>query len=196
MKLKKMILVAIISIMAIPTINAQTQRRDPNCEFYTVEGSRRNATRNLQYKVKANKIAYLTQRLDLSTQEAEKFWPIFNKYENEMIALRIENSPRDTNSAGFPLRPNCLNMSDKEAQDMLSKQLRTKRDIVNIQDRYAKEFQKAIPVQKVVMFFMLERKFMSDVIGRTWKNQRGDGLGNGNRTGGRGLGRGLNSGRW
>ena len=33
-------------------------------------------------KIKALKIAYLTEKLDLSSNEAEKFWPIYNKHKN------------------------------------------------------------------------------------------------------------------
>ena len=65
-------------------------------------------------------------------------------------------------------------MSDEEAQDMINKHLRTERDILEIQEKYAKELKTAIPVQKVMMFFMVEKKFMTQMIGKNWKDHKGD----------------------
>ena len=41
-------------------------------------------------KLQAYKIAFLTRKLDLSAEEAQKFWPIYNKYEAELRDARIE----------------------------------------------------------------------------------------------------------
>jgi Skp family chaperone for outer membrane proteins len=39
-------------------------------------------------KIKAFKTAYFTESLSLTTAEAEKFWPIYNTYDDNMDALR------------------------------------------------------------------------------------------------------------
>jgi len=41
-------------------------------------------------KVKALKVAYLTNNLSLTTAEAEKFWPIYNAYDEKQFELRHE----------------------------------------------------------------------------------------------------------
>ena len=35
-------------------------------------------------RLEALKIAYITKRLDLSPEEAQKFWPIYNQYAEEL----------------------------------------------------------------------------------------------------------------
>ena len=45
--------------------------------------------------MQALKIAFITQRLDLTSAEAEKFWPIYNEYEVEINNLRISNKTGD-----------------------------------------------------------------------------------------------------
>lgn len=40
-------------------------------------------------------IGYLTRQLQLSTQEAEKFWPTFNKYRGELKAVVADKGIRD-----------------------------------------------------------------------------------------------------
>src|SRR6187431_2793752 len=39
-------------------------------------------------QVEAMKIGFLTQRLNLSTEEAKVFWPVYTKYQDELEVLR------------------------------------------------------------------------------------------------------------
>ena len=40
-------------------------------------------------RIKAQKVAYITDELDLTPQEAEKFWPIYNSYDKTLYQLRV-----------------------------------------------------------------------------------------------------------
>ncbi|WP_432671024.1 sensor of ECF-type sigma factor [Flavobacterium sp. SM2513] len=40
-------------------------------------------------KIKALKIAYITKDLNLSSNEAEKFWPVYNSYDEKQFELRM-----------------------------------------------------------------------------------------------------------
>jgi len=42
---------------------------------------------NGREKIKMLEIGYLTRQLQLSSNEAEKFWPLFNKYREEIITV-------------------------------------------------------------------------------------------------------------
>jgi len=42
----------------------------------------------MQQRIKAQKVAFITERLDLSPKEAQQFWPIYNAHETEMEMLR------------------------------------------------------------------------------------------------------------
>ena len=41
-------------------------------------------------KVKALKVAYITEQLELTTDEAQKFWPIYNAFDENQSELRHE----------------------------------------------------------------------------------------------------------
>ena len=41
-------------------------------------------------RIKAIKTAYLTEELNLSSQEAEKFWPVYNKYEKVIFSYKVQ----------------------------------------------------------------------------------------------------------
>ncbi len=42
-------------------------------------------------RIEALKVAFITKQLQLSSQEAEKFWPVYNGYENEMKQMIREH---------------------------------------------------------------------------------------------------------
>lgn len=46
---------------------------------------------NEENKIQALKIAFITQKLSLTSEEAQKFWPVYNQYNGEVQSLRIEN---------------------------------------------------------------------------------------------------------
>ncbi len=85
-------------------------------------------------RVKAFKTGYLTQELDLSPAEAEKFWPIYNEYEKKMFELRIEKRKADRERISAMGGPEAL--SDEQARSFLdslfeneSEVLKSKRDL-------------------------------------------------------------------
>jgi phosphoglycolate phosphatase-like HAD superfamily hydrolase len=96
-------------------------------------------------KAEAIQIAYLTKELDLTPDEAQKFWPVFNNYKQEMIATRRENSddeialeekvinvrkkykPDFKRILGSDQRVNKLFQADKNFREMLRKELMKRR---------------------------------------------------------------------
>ncbi|MGI9530442.1 hypothetical protein [Lutimonas sp.] len=40
-------------------------------------------------RIKAYKTAYITEQLDLSSEEAEVFWPVYNKYDKKIFELKV-----------------------------------------------------------------------------------------------------------
>ena len=43
-------------------------------------------------KIKELKIAFLTEKLDLTVKEAEKFWPVYNKHDAILREIRIDEN--------------------------------------------------------------------------------------------------------
>ena len=91
-------------------------------------------------KIKSLKIAFITQKLQLSADEAQKFWPIYDQYENDINRLRSENK----NST----------VIDKEEK------------LLNIRKKYLGSFEKVIGPQRVNKLFTAEKDFRSILIQR------------------------------
>jgi len=45
--------------------------------------------------IEALKVAFITKELNLSAEEAEKFWPLYNNFSEEIKKARIENKEDD-----------------------------------------------------------------------------------------------------
>ena len=43
----------------------------------------------MQERIKAQKVAFITERLDLSSKEAQKFWPIYNAFEDKVTKREL-----------------------------------------------------------------------------------------------------------
>lgn len=91
--------------------------------------------RDAASRVQALKIAYLTKKLNLSPEEAQRFWPVYNKYEDE---IRLANQE-------FRQRP--------------GSELDREEKILNIRKRFNGEFTKALNAEKVSTFFRVEKEF-------------------------------------
>lgn len=46
-------------------------------------------------KLEAVQIAFLTKELNLSTEEAQKFWPVYNNYRSELLKVAKDNKDAD-----------------------------------------------------------------------------------------------------
>jgi len=119
---------------------------------FSSSAQERNKER-IREKVKLEKVAYITQELDLTEDEAQKFWPIYNAYKEESAATR----------ASMDIRPK-RDMTDKEAEDMLHAMLESKSKEIDIQKKYIGKMKSAIPVRKIAMLFKVEREFREKLV--------------------------------
>lgn len=83
----------------------------------------------------ALKIAYITKRLDLSPEEAQKFWPIYNQYAEELKRTR-QDAVRNSKS-----------------------EIELDEAMLNVRKKYSVLFGQALSPQKIDIFFKSEKEF-------------------------------------
>jgi hypothetical protein len=86
-------------------------------------------------RLEALKIAYITNKLNLSPEEAQKFWPIYNNYSLELKVTRMKAANN--------------NSSEIELDEAL----------LNIRKKYSVQFGQVLPPAKVDIFFKSEKEF-------------------------------------
>jgi hypothetical protein len=88
-------------------------------------------------RLETYKIAYLTKKLNLSSEEAQKFWPIYYKYMGEIKGVKMEHRKLD--------------------------EIAFEEKIVNIRKKYKNEFSQALPGDRVNQFFKADKEFTNSV---------------------------------
>jgi hypothetical protein len=126
-------------------------------------------------EIKAQKSAYLTQKMNLTPEEAQRFWPVYNQYDEEQETARREHMRYMRT-----MRQKEGQLTEKEANEMLDRQLAMHEKDLQIRKKYDPQLRKAIGAQKLVQLLKAERDFHREVMKRF--RDRGDGPGERGRT--------------
>ncbi len=121
----------------------------------------------LQDRVKEQQVAFFTGKLNLSTAEAEKFWPLYNDYSNRRETIRIEgrNLLRSVALNGD-------NMSEEEMAGTMQKYIENQNLEHELFLEYNKKFKKILPVEKVMMIYVAENQFKQYLLNQIRENRR------------------------
>jgi hypothetical protein len=104
---------------------------------------------------KAQKIAFITERLALTPEESKVFWPVYEaKKEAKKKMMKALKGDRKTNP-----RKKIEEMSDEEVKEMLENSLKIKQGSLDIDKEYNAKFLAILPPKKVAKLYHVEREF-------------------------------------
>ena len=118
-------------------------------------------------RIESFKIAFITKRLDLTSDEASKFWPIYNQYQSELKVLREKNKKELVDAYS-----NFETMADADVNKVMEDELTFKQNELNLTKKYLPQFKTALPVKKVAKLFKAEEDFKSELIKRIQQNKQ------------------------
>ena len=104
-------------------------------------------------KIEAIRVAFITQKLNLTVDESQKFWPVYNEYQDKLKAARQEFKRQST-----------IFTNDKEAQDYLDAELLLKQRDFSLYKEYYDKIKKTIPVKKVAELRQAEEDFKKELL--------------------------------
>lgn len=132
-------------------------------------------TQEQREQIEIHKIAYLTDKLDLTSSEAEKFWPIYNDNRDKMNEERKEfkstfSKNQDTEGE----------LSEEEASVIIKSLVEHEQRMLDIRKSYFNDLNKALTPQKIVKLIKAEKGFREEMVRRVSKGQgKGQGKGSG-----------------
>lgn len=112
-------------------------------------------------RLEALKVAYLTKELDLSPQEAQQFWPLYNEMEAKMKAIRKQR--RDNR---LDTKANHENLSDQELSAAVDRELAFEQQELDLKIQYNERFKKILPIKKVAKLHAAEHGFRKELLHR------------------------------
>ncbi len=106
-------------------------------------------------RIKAMKVAHITKKLDLSAQEAQKFWPVYNAFDEKTSKLRntdLRNIKRE-------IRTNSNNLSDTQAEKLLTRLMSVENDLHDARVTLVNDLRKVISAEKIIRLKAAEDEF-------------------------------------
>ncbi len=110
-----------------------------------------------QERINNLRIAYLTEKLGLSSDQAEKFWPVYREFAQERSKLR--NEIRDAQKGIDPNNPD-----PKQQQELLDLGLKVKQRELDLEKDYSSRLLKVISAQQVLNLRKAEQDFRALLI--------------------------------
>lgn len=104
----------------------------------------------------ANKKQIIKATLDLSKQESDVFWPLYEEYQNALKPVHDRSSRLIANY----LR-DYKTLTDEQAELLISEVLNIEREQLKLKEAYVKKFSAVLPPKKVARYFQLENKMQT-----------------------------------
>ncbi len=143
----------VIMLMCIPAmLNAQPS---PEC-------NKDGKDKDGRWKqIESAKIAFFTTELDLSPEEAQVFWPVYNQYMDELWQVRKDSREAFHKMRDLVENGNC---TEKQMMDAITAYIESCKSDDDVQKKYYDKFVALIPVEKVAKMYLAEEDFRHRMI--------------------------------
>lgn len=109
--------------------------------------------------LEAMKVAFITQKLNLTPEEAQVFWPIYNQYETELDALRKKRKDEKMSAMD-----DVSKISDKEIEKLVDGEIIFRQQELDIIKKYHAQFKKILPVKKVALLYKAQEDYKKELL--------------------------------
>ncbi len=147
MKTKNLLTVVFITLLSTTTLLAQNQHPKGKKEH-----------KFDKEKFQTMKIAYLTEKLSLTSAEAEKFWPVYNEYSDKKASLFKEMRKGKKENAEE------IEMTDEEIEKAINQRIENKQKELDLEKQYLGKFKDVLPIKKVGQLYKAEDNFKKDLL--------------------------------
>ena len=152
--MKKLLIIGILSFFTFTIVIAQEKSESTNEMFE---------------KIKAEKISFFTEKLSLTSTEAQAFWPVYNEFEKKRFDIQrqiheFEHMPDEKFAS----------LSDSEIEKMTNNYIGSFEKEALLLKEYNKQFLKVLPKKKVLMMYRTENQFRGHLIREYKRGQKKD----------------------
>ncbi|PKV65074.1 hypothetical protein ATE90_1484 [Polaribacter sp. Hel1_33_96] len=150
--MKNIIIFICISLFCILSLSAQIRK-----------GSRD--------KIKMLKISYLTDRLKLTPDEAQKFWPVYNIHDKKKHELKVKL--RSEIKKAIKENENINAVSENDAERLISLKLSTEKKIYELHENFITKIKKILSYKKIIQLELAEMEFGRKLLNR-YRHKKGN----------------------
>ena len=119
-------------------------------------------------RIQSEKIAFITQELDLSPEEAQVFWPVYNQCWKESL----EAHKKMMDAFGAFRGKKGEELSDAELEKKLDAYIQATTDSNQVMADWYPKFKKVLPIHKVAKLYQAEEAFQRRMIDNLRKEKK------------------------
>lgn len=144
----KILFIALLSLFISMTTSAQ-------------DGLIKERFREKKEQIKSLKIAFITNELNLTPEEATKFWPLFNAFEDKQQEIRKQKL-----KGYFDRSDNKMldKLSEKEASSMLSQMESAEDELFQLKKKFVSNLKAILPATKILKLKKAEEQFSKKLL--------------------------------
>ena len=136
----KTIIIVLFIMSVYPVIRSSAQ--NPNLE-----------------KLNNYKIGFFTKKLNLTSEEAEKFWPVYNDYQGQRNQIQLEKLKLNRN-----FNQNGSSLSDNQLEEMGDKYVDCLVQESNLAVAFHKKLKEVLPPVKVILYYQAENQYKAQLL--------------------------------
>lgn len=147
LKMKKILVAALCAAMSLGAFAQDNQKQKGDFRAKQFE------------RIQSEKIAFFTNELDLTPEEAQVFWPVYNGYSKENRAAH-----EAVTKAFHALKCDKEQVSDKQMEANIDAYIKAVKAEQEVMSAYYPKFKKVLPIQKVARLYQAEEAFKMKMI--------------------------------
>ncbi len=124
-------------------------------------------TNDTEKALKAEKVAFLTKKLDLTQDEAKKFWPLYDEYWEKKIKIL-----NDRRKLADDFIQNINNITDKEAVDYANRYVESQKRESDLIAEYNKLLLQILPPKKVMLLYQSNYEFKNYLLQKVQETKK------------------------
>jgi hypothetical protein len=112
-------------------------------------------------RIESQRIAFITQRLHLSPDEATRFWPVYNEYRDALKDMRDDFE-----------RPDLEAISDEDASKVIEQHLQMEQKRLDLKRNLVTRLRPVISPRKILLLHAAENEFNRELLRKAQEFRR------------------------
>lgn len=127
---------------------------------FSQDGSREDRFKEKKEQIKTLKVAFITSELDLTSDEAAKFWPIYNSYEDKQHEIRKQKIRTLMDKTDGSIDK----LSEKDASGLLTQMENTDDELYQLKKKFIANLKVILPAKKILKLKKAEEEFSKKLL--------------------------------
>ncbi|MBC7864815.1 MAG: hypothetical protein IAF38_17710 [Bacteroidia bacterium] len=104
--------------------------------------------------INARKVLFITKEMSLTSDEAQKLWPVYNEFEQKREDIRKERIKVEKK-----LKADKDKLSEKEFEELIDQEIEFRQKETDVQKERHKRLKKVLAMKKIALLYQAEEDF-------------------------------------